>query len=218
MAYTFGDLKTKLQTQVGDPNLTDSIAGDALVYAEQDVFNKFELTLNSATQTNSITSGTNTLATALPADFQRTVDLVITSPQAQAGSIKDYFLSSRQFRARYPTVIQTSIPSWWTYWTSFEFSVLANQTYTVKLYYCKSVPILSLTTDVPTIPQAFEEMLVLGAKIRVYEQKEDFDYASQFYNRYADALESFINRYSVQQVDVQVQVPTGRQRVGPRVN
>lgn len=77
---------------------------------------------------------------------------------------------------------------------------------------------MSLAGDVPTIPQSFEEMLVLGAKIRVYEQKEDFDYASQFYNRYADSQEAFINRYSVRQVDKQVQVPTGRHRVGRYAN
>jgi len=213
LSYIFSDLKTKLQTQVGDPNLDTTVAGDALAYTEQEIFNKFELTLNSASQNNSITSGTNVLTSTLPTDFQRTVDLVITAPANSAGSLKKYFVPPDQFRDSYPTIIAAGPPRIWTYWTSHEFSTNADQTYTVKLYYCKNVPILSGASDIPTIPQSFEEMLVLGAKIRIYEQKEDFDYASQFYNRYADLEEAFVSRYSVNQVDIQVQVPSGRMRV-----
>ena len=54
MAYTFSALKTKLQTQIGDPNLSDSVAGDALNYTEQNIFNTFELTLNSANTTDTV--------------------------------------------------------------------------------------------------------------------------------------------------------------------
>lgn len=214
MAYQFSDLKTKLQTQIGDPNLTDSVAADAIAYADQDVFNKFILTLNSSQQTNSVTLGTNTLTSSLPSNFQRIVNMRITSPVNNAMSLKKYFITPDEFREKYPsTSLLGSGPlSYWTYWTSVEFAWNADQTYTLVVDYCKNVPILSSASDVPTIPQSFEEMLILGAKIRVYEQKEDFDYASQFYNRYADAVEAFVDRYGVRQVDVQVQVGSGRQR------
>lgn len=214
MAYTFADLKTKLQVQVGDPNLTDSVAGDAIAYTEQEIFNKFDLTLNSAKQTNTITSGTNTLTSALPTDFQRVSNLYITSPVNYASSLKKYFVTPDKFRNDFPaagtTLYGSGPPTTWTYFTSIEFSYLADQTYTLKLDYTKYVPILSLASDIPTIPQSFEEMLILGAKIRVYEQKEDFDYSSQFYNRYSDLEEAFISRYGVRQVDLQVQVGSGR--------
>lgn len=214
MSYTLSDLQTKLLTQVGDPNLTTSVATDAIAYAEQEIFNKFDLTLNSSSQTNTVTSGTNTLASALPSDFQRTSDIVITSPTNAAGSLKDYFVTPEQFRQQFPStaLIGSGPLKYWTYWTSHEFSWNADQTYTLTLYYIKSVPILTSSSDVPTVPQSFEEMLMLGAKIRVYEQKEDFDYASQFYNRYADLEEAFISRYGVRQVDTQIQVGNNRQR------
>lgn len=214
MSYVFSDLKTKLQTQVGDPNLDDTVAGDALNHTQQEIFGKFDLTLNSATQSNSVTAGTNTLASALPTDFQRVSSLYISSPTALAGDLTDYFIKVKDFRTQYPNAGTYTGPlQWWTYWTSIEFAVLASTTVTVKLDYVKTIPFMSAVSDVPTIPQSFEELLMLGAKIRIFEQKEDFDYANQFANRYADLQEAFITRYSVRQVDNQVVIPGARSRV-----
>lgn len=215
MAYTFGDLKTKLQTQIGDPLLSDSVAGDALNYTQQSVFDTFDLTLNSAQQTNSVTVNTNTLASALPSNFQRVSSLYISSPPALATDLTDYFVTVKDFRTQYPNAGTYTGPlQWWTFWTTIEFAVNANTTVTVKLDFIKTIDFMSDTSDVPTIPQSFEELLMLGAKIRVYEQKEDFDYANQFTNRNADLLEAFVTRYSTRQVDNQVVVPGSRSRVG----
>lgn len=212
MAYTYGDLKTKLQTQVGDPNLNDSVAGDALNYTEQNIFNTFDLTLNSASTTNTVTSATNTLASSLPSNFQRIVNLRVTSPTNTINNLKDYYLTPDHFRERFPSTSLTGTGplTWWTYWTSVEFSNNADQTYTLSIDYIKSITLMSAAADVPTIPQSFEELLMLGAKMRIYEQKEDFDYAAQFANRYADSLEAFVTRYSTRQVDVQAAVPGSR--------
>lgn len=214
MAYIFGDLKTKLQTQIGDTNLNDTVAGDALNYAEQSVFNTFDLTLNSATQTNSVTVGTNTLTDALPTGFQRISSLYISSPAAAARDLTDDFHKIKDFRARFPAAgTNTGVIKDWSFLTGVEFALKAAETYTVKLDYIKSVTLMSSASDVPTIPQAFEELIILGAKMRIYEQKEDFDYASQFTNRYADILEAFITRYSTRQVDNQIVIPGARTRV-----
>lgn len=214
MSYIFQDLKTKLQTQVGDPNLDDSVAGDAINYAQQAIFGTFDLTLNSATQTNSVTAGTNTLASAMPTDFQRVSSLYITSPTALAANITDYFMTTKDFRDRFPDAgTYSGTLQAWTLWTSIEFAVNAAADVTVKLDYIKTVPVLSATSDVPVVPESFEELLILGAKMRVYEQKEDFDYANQFSNRYADLAEAFITRYSTRQVDNQVVVPGSRNRI-----
>lgn len=215
MSYIFGDLKTKLQTQIGDPNLNDTVAGDALNYTEQSIFNTFDLTLNSAQQTNTVTSGTNTLASSLPSSFQRISNLYVTSPTNSINNLKQFYLPPEKFREQFPstTLLGSGPLQWWTYWTSVEFAWNADQTYTVKVDYIKSVTLMSSASDVPTIPQSFEELLILGAKIRIYEQKEDFDYASQFANRYADLLEAFTTRYSTRQVDYQVTIPNNRTRV-----
>lgn len=190
------------------------MAGDALNYTQQSIFDTFDLTLNSATQSNSVTSGTNTLASAIPSDFQRISSLYVSSPAALANDLTDYFVKVKDFRSQFPNAGTYTGPlQWWTFWTSVEFAVKANTTVTVSLDYIKSITIMSSSTDVPTIPQAFEELLLLGAKIRVYEQKEDFDYASQFANRYADMLEAFTTRYSTRQVDNQIVVPGSRSRV-----
>jgi hypothetical protein len=215
MAYTFLDLKTKLTTQISDPNLDSTVMGDALNYTQQEVFGKFDLTLNSDSQTNSVLTGTNTLASAMPTDYERMSSLYVTSPTGLSTDLTDYFVPIKDFRAQFPlpSIRGNSGLSYWTYWTSLLFSNNADQDYTVILDYVKSVPFMSADADVPVIPQAFEELLMLGAKMRVYEQKEDFDYASQFTNRYADLLEAFAVRYSTRQVDNQIVIPGARRRV-----
>lgn len=211
MSYIFTDLKTKLATQIGDPNLDDTVMGDALNYAQQSVFGTFDLTLNSATQTNAVAAGANTLTSAMPTDFQRVSALYISAPAGLARNLTQYFVKVDDFRELYPNAGTYTGPlQEWTYFTSIEFAVLASAAVTVKLDYVKTIDFMSAGSDVPTIPQSFEELLMLGAKIRVFEQKEDFDYAKQFTDRYADLLEAFITRYSTRQVDAQMVIPGAR--------
>lgn len=214
MAYIFSDLKTKLQNQVGDSNLDGTLAGDAINDAQQSIFNTYSLTLNSSTQTNAVATGASALTSALPTNFQRVLSLYITSPTALACNLTDFYMDPKTFRTLYPTVYVTGMLQEWTYFTTVEFSALAGQDYVVKLDYLKNVAILSADADVPVIPEAFRELLLLGAKMRIYEQKEDFDYAGQFTNRYADLLEAFIARYGLRQVDNQRVIPGSRRRVG----
>lgn len=213
MAYTFADLKTKLQTQIGDSSLDTTVMGDAINYTIQNIFNSIEITLNSEYQSNTVATGANTLTTALPSNFQKITSLYITSPVGLARDLTNEFVSPKEFRQMFPSITTSNPLSSWTFWTGVEFSTLADQDYTVRIEYIKSVPILSDATDVPAIPEAFEELLMLGAKIRVYEQKEDFDYADQFQTRYADALEAFISRYSTGQVAGQFIIPGPRQSI-----
>lgn len=214
MAYQFSDLKTKLQNQIGDPNLTDSVMTDALNYTEQSIFNTFDLTLNSEQVDLTVSQGSNTTS-ALPSNFQRIVNLRITSPVGASMNLKEYFMDVDAFRDTFPNIALNGSGALgnWTFFKNIEFSNKADQPYTITMDYIKSIPTMSATTDTPTIPQAFEELLILGAKIRIYEQKEDFDYASQYQNRYADLLEAFITRYSTRQVDIQGNIPGSRVRV-----
>lgn len=211
MAYTFSALKSKLMTQIGDPNLDSSIAGDALNYTQQEILNKFELTLNSGYQSNSVVAGTNTLATALPTDLQRITALYDT---VNGKDLTDKFLSNKEFRRMFPKIDTTNQLGYWTFFTEIEFSTLADQDYTLRIEYVKTADFLANDSDVPVIPQAFEEMLMLGAKMRVYEQKEDFDYANQFVNRFADLEEQFVDRYATRQVDGMFVAP-GSRRISP---
>ena len=89
MAYTFLDLKTKLTTQVGDPNLDSTVIADAINYTQQEIFAKYDLTLNSDSQTNTVTSGTSSLASALPSDFQRISSIRVTLPVVNATDITE---------------------------------------------------------------------------------------------------------------------------------
>lgn len=216
MAYQFSDLKSELKTSVGDPNLDNTLAGNALNFAQQEIFNKFEITLNSSYQSNTVAQGANTLTTALPSDLQRITALYITN-SGEARDLTDYFLANKEFRLSFPAVTVTNPLQWWTFFTSIEFSTLADKAYTLRIEYVKSISYMSADADVPVIPEAYKEMLMIGAKIRVYEDKEDFDYANQFYQRYADLQEHFIQRYATRQVDNQFIIPGSRTNTRSRI-
>lgn len=213
MSYQLSDLRTKLRTQIGDSNLDSTVILDALNYAEQSIFNTVEITLNSDYQSNTVATGANTLTTALPDDLQRITALYVTSPTGYATDLTECFVSPKEFRKLFPVVDQTNPLKYWTFWTGVEFSTLADQDHSIRIDYIKSVPLLSDDSDVPSIPEAFEELLILGAKMRIYEQKEDFDYAGQFQTRYGDLLEAFLTRYSTRQMDAQFVIPGPRQSI-----
>ena len=213
MSYILSDLRTKLRTQIGDSSLDSTVILDALNYTEQSIFNTLELTLNSSYQANTVVAGANTVTTALPTDLQKITALYVTSPAGYATDLSECFVSPKEFRKMFPVVDQSSPLKYWTFWTSIEFSTLADQDHSIRIDYTKSMPLLSGDSDVPSIPQAFEELLILGAKIRIYEQKEDFDYAGQFQTRYGDLLEAFLTRYSTRQIDAQFVIPGPRQSI-----
>ena len=187
--------------------------GDAINYTIQSIFNTVEITLNSDFQSNTVVTGANTLTTALPSDLQRITALYVTSPTGYATDLTECFVANKEFRKMFPTVTQANPLKYWTFFTGVEFSTLADQDHSIRLEYIKSVPLLSADADVPAIPQSFEELLMLGAKMRVYEQKEDFDYAGQFQTKYGDLLEAFLTRYSTRQVDGQFVMPGPRQSI-----
>lgn len=216
MAYTYADLKSELKTEIGDQNLDSTMLGNAINFAQQDIFNKFELTLNSTYQSNTVAAGANTLTTALPSTLQRITAMYITNSN-EGKDLTPYFLANKEFRQQFPLVETTNPLQWWTFFTNVEFSTLADKEYSLRIEYIKTIDFLSADADVPTIPQAFKEMLMLGAKIRLYENKEDFDYANQFYQRYADLQEQFLARYSTRQVDSQFVVPGSRNNTYSRV-
>lgn len=209
MAYTFSDLKNRLKTEVGDPNLDNTVLGDALNHTQQDIFNKFELTLNSGSQNNAVAAGANTLTTALPSDLQK-ITAIYRTDSNQGEDLTPYYLANRDFRLKYPVVEISDPLKWWTFFTEIEFSSLADQAYTIRVEYIKTPTNMSADSDVPTIPEAYEEMLMIGAKIRIYEAKEDFDYANQFYQRYGDLQEQFVQRYATRQIDNQFAIPGSR--------
>lgn len=218
MAYTYGDLKTLLATQISDANVDTTITGNALIDAEQEIFNKYDLTLNSSTQSNTVAAGANTLTTVLPTNFQRIRNMNITAPTGFAQSLKKNYISPDEFDVVANAFVQSqTAPLGGTPWTFYDdltikFGSLADVAYTILIRYTKYVPIMSADADIPTVPQSFRELLMMGAKIRVYENKEDFDYAQQFQNRYADLLQDFVTRYSSRQVDTTTTVRGSRFR------
>ena len=77
-------------------------------------------------------------------------------------SVLKYFnQSTQQWEALYGGNIMLSAPT--------------DKDYTMTMFYIKKPKTLVDNTDVPELPEEFEELLVLGAYKRILDRNEDFD-------------------------------------------
>jgi hypothetical protein len=155
-----------------------------------------------------ITSGAG-----LPADFVKPINLRITeSGYEQLLPYYDY----KDIDKRYPLIsaMTDTTPMGWYYFGS-ELKVLPEPdiAYDVQLRYLKRPVTLANDSDVPEIPQEFEELLVYGAAYRIWEEKDRFDKAAILENKYLKVLQEFVMRYGVRQTAQPTQMKPSRRRV-----
>ena len=71
----------------------------------------------------------------------------------------------------------------------------------MTMYYIKKPKRLEQDTDVPELPEEFEELLVLGAYKRILDRNEDFDLGNAVETQYQNILSQLVNRYGYREAD-----------------
>jgi hypothetical protein len=129
--------------------------------------------------------------------------MVLKAADGSVVDISDNYLEFRDFNKRYPAAETNSVgkPSVWTsYGNKLYFTQPTDQSYTLSLFYLKTPDTLEDDADVPEIPEAFQEVLVLGAYFRILERNEDFDQAAFVKGGdYADEVAKMLNRLAKRQ-------------------
>lgn len=219
MAYTTGDLVTRVQQRVRDTGYSSSEIKSYLNDAQNDVFNEYRLPLMEATQSYTLAANIAdiTNGSGLPINYVQALDLTLTS---QGREKLLYYRDVRDIDRLYPdsddtTVYPANAPNdWYFYADTIKVHPAPNQAYTASLHYYKKPTLLSADGDVPELPSEFEELLVVGAAYRVLQVKDNYDQAGVLQNKYDELLQKLVVKYSQAQVGAPTRIRINRYAVG----
>lgn len=202
MGYTLSTIRQRiLEDKLDDEGYPASVVDRFINDAQRDIFNTYELPFTEATFEGNMAAGGTVYN--MPNDVQVIQTLKIVSPDKDINDISRNYLSFREFNSRFP-VPGNNEPSAPMHWTSHSgkvyFSAPTSEDFTMKIFYNKKPAELQDETDVPSIPEEFGEVLVLGAYIRCLERNEDFDLAAYYRDgEYARMTDQMLFRLSKRQ-------------------
>lgn len=189
-------LKDKLDDTEYDTDVVDGFINDT----QRDIFNQFELPFQEKIFTGTIDAGT--LMFRLPVDLALSQSQTVTSPEGLQHNIKSGYLDFQTFNERFPTPANNPAGPI-SYWTSYGGHMLLSQPtdveYKMTSFYIKTPAKLVQDSDVPEIPEEFEEMLILGTLERIQDRNEDADLAAVTNQKYVKQLALLVARYGFRQ-------------------
>lgn len=204
MAYTLGDIVTRVQQRVRDTGYSSTEIIGYINDTQRDVFNEYRLSPMEATQDYTLNTGTAdiTNGSGLPSNFVQAVDIFLKT----SGNEKLLtYMSFQEIDNRYPdacdsTIYPNNVPQfWYKYADTINVFPAPNEDYAITLRYYKSPTTLSSDSDVPDLPSEFEELLVVGAAYRVLQVKDNYDQAAILQNKYDEILQKFAYKYAQRQ-------------------
>lgn len=199
MAYDLAGLRErvlndKLDDEDFDPDMVDRFINDA----QRDIFNQFELPFQEKIFQGTIPGGSTI--------FQLPADLASIQSQSMAG-VRNFSRMKTTFRNLFDAFpdISNNTPSAPSYWAQYAGNILlsapTDADYTLTVYYIKKPITLEDDTDIPEVPYEFEELLVLGAYIRVLKRNEDYDLAKEEEREYQRIMTQLVSRYGFRASD-----------------
>lgn len=207
MAYTLATVRQRVIDQLDDEEANTTLINNYINDTQRSIFNNYRLPINEKTFSGTLTVDEDTYdLRATATKFQRLIGLRLTSPDANEADLTEDFQSYSDFRRDNPdpSSQDSGLPGKWTLFANkIYFNKPVDVAYTMDMDYLSAATTLSDDSDVPEIPEEFQELLVLGALIRYMEFNEDNDLAEFHRSKpegYTDQLTSFINRYYPRQV------------------
>lgn len=219
MAYTTGDLVTRVQQRVRDTGYSSSEIKDYLNDTQNDVFNEYRLPFMETSQDYTLTVNVSdiTNGSGLPANYVQAVDGLLTTTGLEKVIP---FSDVRQIDGFHPDADDTTahpanVPqALYFYAETLRTYPKPNAAYTLTLRYYKKPTLLSADGDVPDLPSEFAEVLVVGAAYRVLQVKDNYDQAAVLQNKYDELLQKLVVRYSQTQVGTPTRMRINRVSVG----
>lgn len=199
MAYNLAGIRKrvlvdKLDDDEFEPEVVDNFINDTL----RNIYNQFELPFQEKIFQGTIPAGASM--------FQLPDDLALMQSQTLAGvpGFSKLQVRWREFIQRNPDVANApaSAPGMWAlYSNNILLSAPTDKEYTMTMYYIKKPKRLEQDTDIPELPEEFEELLVLGAYKRILDRNEDFDLGNAVETQYQNILSQLVNRYGYREAD-----------------
>ncbi len=212
MAYTTGALITKVQNKLDDTGFSSTKITDFLNDTQREIFNSRLFRFMETSTTFTSVAG-QTLLGSLPSNFQIAIDLMITSPLNYLAKLE--YVDFKVIDA-IPAVISNTIP---TYWYEYGGSIYVypapiDSSLTFTLRYYKTPTELVSSSDVPSVPEEFQELLVLGATKRALQHNDSYDQAGVLQiNEFDPMLDQMTRRFGPRKQDGPYQVRLNRTRI-----
>lgn len=197
MEYNLSGIRNQVvNDKLDDPTFQDIDVVDRFINASQRwIFNQFELPFTEGRFSGVIAAEQTVFE--FPSDVQVPQSLVLTSVDEQK-DISDNYVLFRDFFRNFPKP-DMNTPSSPKYWTSHAgklyLSHPTDKAYQLDTFYIKKPRLLTADTDVPEVPEEFQEVLVLGAYKRVLERNEDWDMAAIVDDQIDNEISMLDNRY-----------------------
>lgn len=219
MAYISGDIVTLVQKRIRDTNYDSSEIKQYINDTQNDIFNQYRLPFMEASQSYTTTPNVADITNGigLPTNYSQAIDLLNTGSNIVI-PYKD--IRDIDTLAQDPDNVNTSIVAPGVYWSLYAQIPILSPTpsvaYNVLLRYYKQPTLLVNDSDVPSLPSAFQEILVLGAAYRVLQVKDNYDQAAILEKKYTSQLLMLVGKSSPKQVGHTTQVRINRYNVVKR--
>lgn len=216
MSYTLGTLISNVQAKLDDTGFSSANITQFINDTQREIFNNYALQFVEGTATLTSTANTALISTGIPTDLQIPIDLTVTAPAGYAGLLR--YVDFKEIDAAYPGTVTTNIPTrWYSFAGSIYLDPTPNQAFTLTLRYLKRPTELTGASDVPQIPEEFQEILVLGALKRCLQLNDSYDQAAVIQiNEYDPMVVKLVQRYAVGQQAGPLKIPINRMRTNAR--
>lgn len=198
MAYSVLDLTSSIQDDLTDPSFSSARILRYLNAAQRAVFNTHSFRFSETSATGTLSQGASTLA--MPATWQSTIQLVLTddddSDRHFVFDMSNYLLA-RDLYELFPVPANNdeAMPSYWSeYGGTMVFSCPLDDDYAYTLRFQRVPAELTATSDVPTVPEAFRELLEMYVLHRAEKYRGNHDVAATYKAEYDELLEQMTIR------------------------
>ncbi len=197
MAYTLATVRTDIKDRLRNANYTDALVDQYINATQRHITNRYALRFMETSTTQATTQSDYDYA--LPADFQQMLTLRITAPTANVSDITKNYLTNETFDAKYPAPTDEGTPSYWTVYGDdlLVYPVPDATVNTLTLKYLKSATTLTDDSDVPEIPEEYQEVLITGALYRIFQSDDQYAEAMNTKDEHTALVEDMLNRLSV---------------------
>jgi hypothetical protein len=200
MSYNLESIRNKVKSRIQDQDFDNNLINDFINDEQRELFTYYDLPFNRTSTTYLITQGNHDMP--LPTGHQKTKSLRVIAPEDYDVDLSEFYLPYNRFREAFrpPQYYTDNQLRWWTiYDDSVIFSNNADASYTLEHDYLKAPDALVNNEDVPELPEAYGEILVLGAMIRCHELNEDNDIAAYQLAKKNQLVSAMLKRVSPQQ-------------------
>ena len=213
MAYQLSDLQSEIQRRLNDTSFSAAEITDYLNDSQREIVSRHTWPFMEKAVDGALTVNETTFDNL--DDHDVTLDSYLIHPTQTDQTYYLTYYGHDEFYNRFPdpeTASSTTPHAWTNFAGKIIFNCPPDLAYTFRQRYYKTPTTLSSSTDVPSVPERYKEVLVRGALARAEERRDNFDFAAIHRNEFENLVEDMAIRLIPRQFGTPSQLRTARTR------